>query len=103
MKGDKCPSSGMGCTSDCPDALRGVCGIYTPPNPEQRRINVDPWAAVPRKDYVWTIMWRYSDNSAAGVLNVAFRKEEDAQDMLKLLDEHSDSKHFSLHQSVLKW
>jgi hypothetical protein len=63
---------------------------------------MDPWASAPRKDYVYTIMWRYSDNSASGVLNVAFRKKEDAEDMLNLLDEHSDSKHFTLCQSVLK-
>lgn len=97
MEPRKCPATGMGCTNQCGDY--SVCSGM-----QDRRIQVtDPWAAVPRKDYVWTIMWYYSDNSAAGVLNVAFRKEEDAQDMLKLLDEHSDSKHFKLCQSVLKW
>lgn len=89
----------MACTNQCGDyaVCREISGT------QERRINVDPWPTTTRKDYVWTIMWYYGDKSASGVLNVAFRKKEDAEDMLALLDEHSDSKHFTLCQSVLKY
>jgi len=97
----KCPATGMACTEQCNEW--DSCRALREGSPQDRRITVDPWASAPRKDYVYTIMWRYSDNSASGVLNVAFRKKEDAEDMLNLLDEHSDSKHFTLCQSVLKW
>jgi len=101
----KCPTTGMGCTSHCPDSYfcENQRNTVQEPRPEQRRIQVpDPWGVTPRKDYVYTILWSYTDNSDYGVVDVAFRKKEDAEDMLKLLDEHSESRRFVLCQSVLK-
>ena len=101
MEPRKCPATGMGCTNQCGDYA--MCMNLDKGVVQERRINVDTWPTTTRKEFVWTIMWRYSDNSASGVLNVAFRKKEDAEDMWALLDEHSDSKHFTLCQSVLKY
>jgi hypothetical protein len=85
----------MGCTEHCPDAH--FCA-----NQQSRRIQVpDPWAIKQDKQLVYTIMWNYSDNSGFGLLDVAFRRREDAEDLLRILNEHGD-KNFAICQSVLK-
>ena len=87
----------MGCTGNCPDALRGVCG--TPlPNPEQRRINVDPWYKPPVSDPLFVIMWWYSDKSDFGLIDIAFRTREQAVKICELLQEHSGTKQFLVNQ-----
>jgi hypothetical protein len=89
----------MACTKQC---WAGECkNIHSPV--EARRIPVpDPWAIKPDRQMVYTIMWSYTDNSDYGVVDVAFRRKEDAEELIKLLDEHSQSKRFVLCQSVLK-
>lgn len=97
----KCPSTGMACTQQCSewDPCRAIPLSAT----AERRVQIpDPWAIRPEKQFVYTILWSYTDNSDYGVVDVAFRKKEDAEDMLKLLDEHSESRRFALCQSVLK-
>jgi len=101
----KCPATGMGCTNHCPDPhfctnqLNTVQGLM----PEQRRIQVpDPWAIKQDKQMVYTILWYYSDKSDFGLLDVAFRRYSDAEDLQRLLEEHSGTKQFLICQSVLK-
>ena len=100
----KCPASPLGswCKHDCNEW--DPCKML--PNqevPAERRVQIpDPWAMKPDRQMVYTILWSYTDNSDYGVVDVAFRRKEDAEELLKLLDEHSQSKRFVLCQSVLK-
>jgi hypothetical protein len=95
----KCPSTGRQCTKQC---WGGQCkNIHSPE--EARRIQVpDPWAIKPEKQFVYTIMWFYGDKSDVGLLEVAYRKREDAEELIQLLREHGGTKQFTLYQSVLK-
>ena len=100
----KCPTTGMGCTSHCPDPYfcENQRNTVQEPRPEQRRIQVpDPWAVKREASMVYTIVWSYSDKSDFGVLDVAFRRREDAEDLLRILNEHG-AKTFGICQSVLK-
>ena len=93
----KCPANGMACTEQCRDwdSCKHLSSA-------ERRVQIpDPWAVNPRRDTVYIIMWSYSDNSAYGVLDVAFRRREDAEDLLRILNEHG-AKTFGICQSVLK-
>jgi len=97
----KCPSSGKWCEAGCsewdPCRMLPNQGI-----PAERRVQVpDPWPVNPRRDTVYTIMWCYSDNSAYGIVDVAFRRREEAEDLLRILNEHGN-KTFAICQSVLK-
>jgi hypothetical protein len=95
----KCPASGRRCTQQCWD---GQCKSILSPE-SARRIEVpDPWAIKPEKQMVYTILWYYSDKSDFGLLEVAFRKYSDAEDLQKILEEHSGTKQFLICQSVLK-
>jgi hypothetical protein len=38
----------------------------------------------------WVILWKFSDNSGCGILELAYEEEEDCDATLKLLTEHGD-------------
>lgn len=95
MEPKKCPATGMGCTEHCPDPHFCV-------GQQARRINVDPWAVKREGEYVYSILWYYSDRSDFGVLDIAFRNEEAAQRIRQLLEEHSGTKQFVICKSEIQ-
>lgn len=95
MEPRKCPATCMGCTKQCGDYA--MCMELT--GTQERRVNIDPWYKPPAKEYIYTILWYYSDKSDFGVLDIAFRSEEAAQRIRLLLEEHSGTKQFVICQS----
>lgn len=94
----KCPANGMSCTEQCRDwdSCKHLSSA-------ERRVQVpDPWAVKREPQMVYTIMWYYSDKSDSGVVEVAFRRREDAEELRQLLIDHGGTKEFMICQSVLK-
>lgn len=49
---------------------------------------------------IWVVIWKYADGSGFGIVR-AFEDQAGAEDLLKMLREHSESRAFLIEQVVL--